>query len=235
MKTLLFKSAKSRFSKSDGSPVWQGIPQPGKPKTQADLYAESARQAHMDVADIAYVDQKMRGVLIAFLLDGYPVVLDWFGLNYAFTGPLDSADDDFDPNRNSIVVRAYSRPPLRDCHSEMKVRNVTSGLKASILSVTDNAAMEENVITVPSKVLVAGNNILVNIENQDEGCWLAKKNGDIIAAAQILANDASSLDLAFAELPPDGEYVLVVKARSGASTDYAPAIARRTVTVRSAA
>jgi len=43
MKTLLFKSAKSRFSKSDGSPVWQGIPQPGKPKTQATTYRKKWR------------------------------------------------------------------------------------------------------------------------------------------------------------------------------------------------
>ena len=34
------------------------------------------------------------------------------------------------------------------------------------------------------------------------------------------------------ELPPDGAYTLVVKARTGASTDLAPAVARRAVTVQ---
>ena len=40
------------------------------------------------------------------------------------------------------------------------------------------------------------------------------------------------MDLAFPELPPDGEYSLVIKARSGASADFAPAVAKRNVIVK---
>ena len=52
------------------------------------------------------------------------------------------------------------------------------------------------------------------------------------ATPAVLSNDASLLDLGFGELPPDGSYSLLVKARTGASTDFAPAVARRNVTVR---
>jgi hypothetical protein len=98
----------------------------------------------------------------------------------------------------------------------------------------DNVAMEEGVLTVPSKVLVAGNNILIDSTHDDEGVWLVDKNGDVVATPTVLSNDASLLDLGFGELPPNGSYALLVKARTGASTDFAPAVARRNVTVRKA-
>ena len=109
---------------------------------------------------------------------------------------------------------------------------MTGGLKASIGSVTDNVAGEVDTITVPSRVLVGGIDLLVNAENADEGVWLFGRDGEIAATPAILDNGNATIDLDFGELPPDGEYTLVVKARSGAPTDYAPATAKRTVTVR---
>ena len=79
---------------------------------------------------------------------------------------------------------------------------------------------------------MAGINILVDPANSDEGAWLMAKDGTVAATPTIVANDAATMDLSFATLPPDGEYTLVVKARSGAPTDFAPAVAHRNVTVK---
>ena len=108
---------------------------------------------------------------------------------------------------------------------------VTDGLRAAIQSVVDGTAQAECVITV-STVYVAGINILVDPANADEGAWLMAKDGAVAATPAIVANDAATMDLSFAALPPDGEYTLVIKARSGASTDFAPAVARRNVIVK---
>lgn len=234
MKELLFKSARSSFPKQDGSPVWLAILQLAGSKSQNELFAEVARQTHVEIADVAYIVSKVLAVIVRFLKEGYPVLLDWLAIVPAMTGGLDTIDDGFSRGRNAIVVRAHSRAPLRDCLSEFSARNVIAKLSAAILSVTDNVSMQECVITVANKILVAGDNLLINRENPDEGVFLAKRSGEIVATADILANDASSIDLSFPELPPDGEYTLIVKARSGASTDYAPAVARRNVTVHAA-
>lgn len=231
---MQYNTRKSAFTKEDGSPVWIGMIQPGPAKTQAELFAEASRRAHVDISDVAYIEHKLRETMEDYLKSGSPVLLDWLAVFPSMTGGFDSADGSFNRERNAIVVRAHTRPPMRDCLSGMSARNLTAKLKATILAVTDNVAMLENVLTVASKILVVGDNVLINRANPDEGAFLAKKNGEIVATAEILANDASSIDLSFQELPPDGEYVLVVKARNGASTDFEPAVARRNVTVRAA-
>ena len=234
MKELLYTTAKSTFTKVDGSVVWLAILQLGMNKTPEELYAEVARRAHLEISDVKYIVDKLLEVIVSFLKEGYPVLLDWLAIAPAMTGGLETADGQFSRDRNAIVIRTHSRPPLRDCMADYSARNLVEKLKATILSVMDNVAMQENLLTVASKILVVGNNMLINRENVDEGVTLTKKDGEIVATAEILANDSSTIDLAFPELPPDGEYVLVVKARSGATTDYAPAVARRNVTVRAA-
>jgi len=232
---MLFRTRKSSFAASDGTPVWQGYALLGDTVTPEQVAAEVAKEARLDITDVKYIHEKTGKVVKTFLQDGSNVNMDWVAFVITMTGALLSSDDGFDVDRNALVVRAHTRPPLRDCLAGVKLRNVTGGLRAAILSVMDNTAMEEGVITVPGKVLVAGSNILIDTVNADEGIWLTSKKGDVVATPEVLANDASMIDLAFAELPPDGEYVLVVKARSGASTDFAPAMARRIVNVRSAA
>ena len=234
MRTLLFKTWPSTITTDDGTTVWQGAPITGPAKSKAEVCAEVGEEIGRDPVDVAYVVDKVGNRVIKNAKDGKGSNLGWVGFAISMTGSLDSADADFDPDRNEIVVRAHARPPLSGCLAGMKARNVTTGLKAKIYTVSDASAKEDNVITVTSKVIVVGNNIQINVANPDEGCWLTKRNGDVVATPVILANDGSSLDLAFAELPPDGEYYLVVKARSGASTDFAPATVRRVVTVRSA-
>ena len=156
---------------------------------------------------------------------------DWVAFTISLTGAFDSLDDGFSLGRNALVVRAHCRPVLRDCLLGITPRNVTDGLRAAIQSVVDGTAQAECVITV-STVYVAGINILVDPANADEGAWLMAKDGAVAATPAIVANDAATMDLSFAALPPDGEYTLVIKARSGASTDFAPAVARRNVIVK---
>ena len=194
--------------------------------------AAVAEQTGQSVSDVMYTNTKTGEAVRALLRSGYNVSLDWIAFQIVMTGKFDSVDSQFSHDRNSLLVRTHARSFLRDCLRDVTPRNVTNGLRASIQSVIDSAAKVESVITTPT-VYVAGLNILVG-DASDEGVWLVAKDGAVAAVPSITANTESTMDLAFDELPQDGDYTLVVKARSGASTDFAPAVARRKVTVRSA-
>lgn len=214
-----------------GLPVgWIGQIVPNGTASSDEVAALVADQTRQSVSDVVYTNAKTGEAVRRLLRSGKCVNLDWVAFQIALTGAFERVDSGFDPDRNSLVVRAHARQFLRDCLADIVPRNATNGLKASIQSVIDSAAKAEGVITT-STVYVAGLNILVG-DAPDEGVWLMSKNGDIAATPEIAANDASTMDLSFGELPPDGNYVLVIKARSGASSDFAPAIAKRNVAVQ---
>ena len=206
----------------------------GRAATSEEVAAIVAGKLRLSPSDLQYIYVKTGETVREIVTNGRNVNLDWVAFTISLTGSFDKCDSPFTAGRNVLMVRAHARPSLRDCLAGVTPRNATGGLKAAILTVMDNVAMEEGVITVPSKVLVAGNNILIDPTHDDEGVWLVDKNGDVAATPTVLSNDASLLDLGFGELPPDGSYALLVKARTGASTDFAPAVARRNVTVRKA-
>ena len=232
MKTLMFKTRKAAGVTVSGEAYWIGRPilRPSVATGQiAKLVAESV---NLPVEHVLYVYRRTREVIVMMLQRGHNVNMEMVGYTINLTGTFGSKDGIFSKGDNMIQVSVYAKPIIRDCLADVAARNVTGGLKASIGSVTDNVAGEVDTITVPSRVLVGGVDLLVNAENADEGVWLFGRDGEIAATPAILDNGNATIDLDFGELPPDGEYTLVVKARSGAPTDYAPATAKRTVTVR---
>ena len=233
-KQMLFQTQKGIELIPGAASYWIGRMMSGRAATSEEVAAIVAGKLRLSPSDLQYIYVKTGETVREIVMNGRNVNLDWVAFTISLTGSFKKCDSPFTAGRNVLMVRAHARPVLRDCLAGVTPRNATGGLKAAILSVMDNVAMEEGVITVPSKVLVAGNNILIDSTHDDEGVWLVDKNGDVVATPTVLSNDASLLDLDFGELPPDGSYALLVKARTGASTDFAPAVARRNVTVRKA-
>ena len=220
MKTqMLYQTWKGTELVPGASPDWIGSIILDNTATCEEVAAAVAKKMRLAASDVLYIYVKTGEAVREILQTGRNVNLDWVAFTIALTGSFEKANSPFTPGQNALMVRAHARPALRDCLADVTPRNATGGLKAAILSV-------------PTKVLVAGTNILIDPTHEDEGCWLVAKNGDVAATPTVLANDASTLDLDFGELPPDGDYTLVVKARTGASTDLAPAVARRAVTVQ---
>lgn len=231
-KQMLFQTQKGIELIPGAASYWIGRMMSGRTATSEEVAAIVAGKLRLSPSDVQYLYVKTGETVREIVMNGRNVNLDWVAFTISLTGSFEKCDSPFAVGRNVLMVRAHARPVLRDCLVGVTPRNATGGLKAAILTVMDNVAMEEGVITVPSKVLVAGNNILIDPTHDDEGVWLVDKNGDVAATPAVLSNDASLLDLDFGELPPDGSYALLVKARTGASTDFAPAVARRNVTVR---
>lgn len=233
MKTqMIFQTRKGAELVPGAAPYWIGSVLLGSTATTEEVAAAVAGKMRLAASDVLYAYVKTGEAVREILQSGRNVNLDWVAFTISLTGSFEKANSPFTPGQNALMVRAHARSVLRDCLADVTPRNATGGLKAAILSVMDNVLMQEGIISVPSKVLVAGDDILIDPTHDDEGVWLVTKDGDVVATPTVLANDASTLDLDFGELPPDGAYTLVVKARTGASTDLAPAVARRAVTVQ---
>ena len=228
---ILYRTRKCTGIIPASEAAWLGQPLVNSTATAEDAAAIVAEQTRQMPSDALYSIVKTGEAVRTLLRRGQHVNLDWVAFTISLTGAFSNRDDGFTRGRNALLVRAHARPVLHDCLFDIEPRNSTGGLKASIQSVVDGAAQAEGVITV-STVYVAGINIFVDPANADEGAWLVARDGTVAATPTIVANDAATMDLAFAALPPDGEYTLVVKARSGAPTDFAPAVARRNVTVK---
>ena len=232
--SLLFKTHKVVNEAIAERPFWVASPILGASVEFGQVAQEVAQLRGIATEDVLCILRRTDNVVVEMLKSGRNVNLELVGFSINLKGKFDSKDDAFSPSRNVMEVSAYAKPILRDCLNGVSPRNVTSGLKASVLSVTDDHALVENVVTAASRVLVAGVDILIDAGNADEGVWVLDGDGEVAMTPTVLANTVGSLDLDFGTLPPDGDYTLVVKARSGASTDYAPATARKSFTVRRA-
>lgn len=228
----MFKTHKVENKAISEQPFWVASPILNASVPMGHVAQAVAESKGVSTEDVLYILRSTNNVVVEMLKSGRNVNLEIVGFSINLNGSFASKDDSFKASRNGLVVSAYAKPILRDCLKGVSLRNVSSGLKASIFSVTDDAAFEEGVVTVTSRVLVAGVDIFIDSANADEGVWILDGKGNEVATPTVLANTVGSLDLDLGELLPDGEYTLVVKARSGASTDYAPAMARRNFTIR---
>lgn len=231
-KPIMFYTRKCKGVAIGDTPTWQGFAYANGTASPEEVAAAVAEGTRQSVSDVMYTNTKTGEAIRTILRSGRNVSLDWVAFVIALTGSFERLDSDFDADRNSLVVRAHARPFLRDCLADIIPRNVTNGLVAAVQSVIDSTASAEGIIRT-SAVYVAGYNILVG-DAPDEGVWLVAKDGTIAATPAIVANNAATMNLEFAELPEDGTYTLLVKARSGASLDFAPATAKRVVTVNTA-
>lgn len=232
--TLMFKTHKVKNEAIAEQPFWVANPILGASVGIGQVAQAVAAEKGVLTEEILCVYRLTENKVAEMLRSGRNVNFELVGLSINLKGKFGSKDEAFDPARNVLEVSAYAKPILRDCLKGVSLRNVTSGLKASVFSVTDDTAFEEGVVTAASRVLVAGVDILITAGKPDEGVWVYDSEGELAVTPTVLANTVGSLDLDFGELPPDGEYSIVVKARSGASDDYAPATARKSFTVRRA-
>ena len=230
----LFTTVQCAGKTAGESPRWRGQLITIGSVGQAQVAADVADALGMDAINVLHVMRGTNKVILEHVRRGQTVNMELVGFNINLTGSFDGGDAPFDPERNALRVSAYAKTILRDCLKGVTPRNVTHGLKATIFSIQDNVAHEEGVITVASKILVAGTNIYMDAAAEDEWCGLFTKQGELAARANVLRNDSATADLSFDELPADGDYVLTIFARNGAPADRLPATARRIVKVRKA-
>lgn len=197
---------------------------------------------------IQYLLTHMWMKIISLLQEGCNVYLEGVRFSLQAKGTLPYANSEFDPERNSVVARATINEILRDA-PRTKKEPVESKAKTPLLkpintlplhigdrvnsigSVTDDKSWLVNVITSPSRILVGGVYLLVTPGQADEGVQFVSHKDGSVYVPKITANTTATIDLQLDELPPAGEYTLIVRSRSGADLSFAPNEARIVVTI----
>jgi hypothetical protein len=197
---------------------------------------------------IQYLLTHMWMKIISLLQEGCNVYLEGVRFTLQATGTLPYANSQFDPERNGVVARATISDILRDA-PRTKRAPVESRAKEPLLkpvntlaphtgkyiskigSVTDDKSWLVDVITVPSRILVAGVDLLITPDQPDEGVQFISHRDGSVYVPHVTANTIATIDLQLDELPPAGEYTLLVRSRSGAAMSLAPNEARYVVVI----
>ena len=236
--TWLFNPARVSGIAASEASEWYGKLLLGLGISEWQVAVDVANETGMTPYQVLHVFECRGKAIMTALKSGRNVNTPLVGYRINMTGGLERSDSEFDPALNALEVSAYAKPLLRDCLKREGIvpHNTVPHLTASLGSVMDSVAREEGVLTVPERGLGAGRNLLIG-NHPDEGLRLLTKKGELAATPTVLANDSGTIDFAlgdgFAALE-DGEYVLELSARNGASTDYAPAVTRKAVTIRKA-
>ena len=221
----------------EDAPSWYGTVQLGFPVDIAETAVDVAKDTGLSPYQVLHVYDRRDEAILRILRSGRNVSSPLVGYSINMTGSLPTSDADFDPSVNALEVSAYAKAPLRTCLGGIRPRNTVGHLSCSIGSIMDPVAREEGVLTTPDG-LMAGRSMMIDPRNDDEHLHLLYRNGQLAAVPLLTANHTGTIDFSLAESfgsLEDGEYIMELSARNGASTDYAPAVARKAVIIRKAA
>ncbi len=190
-------------------------------------------KTHQDKSLARYFVDSFIEELAQQMLAGNRVNLGQLATGFAIKGSFASADDRFDPKRHTLIATIKTLDPLRSALAEVTPENITVSLTCALYSLMDAVTKEFDVITGTNEQHIQGVNLGIDPENADEGVTLVDSEGNTVATATVTASDAQTITCTFPAVEA-GEYTLVVSARNGNRTSLAPAVARRSVTVKAA-
>ena len=246
--TVKFKTRHVGGHGKSAGDVWTAKILPNRIIYQKQLAAMLAETGGFPAETIQYLLTHMWLKIIALLQEGCNVYLEGVRFSLQATGTLPYANSEFDPERNRVVARATINEMLRDA-PRTKKGPAGSRAKAPLLkpintlprhtgkdisnisSVTDDKSWLVDVVTSPSRILVAGIDLLITPGQPDEGVQFVSHKDGSVYVPQITANTIDTIDLKLDELPPPGEYTLLVRSRSGASLSLAPNEARHVIII----
>lgn len=218
--------------------VYRGVVRHRDTVRGPELVASAAANNDIKESLLAYHCNVLVGELKAAILHGNRIELDDFmSIWLTATGTFESANAKWDTSANRVNVHCAAKGTFRDSVSGLTGRNVTEGNHAMVRRVLDTVSKIEGQITsgvAGMTVKVSGDNLLVTTGAPDEGVWLEKSDGTIVATGTVVASTQTTLDCTFDALPEDGAYRFCVAARGGLSMEYGVSKAFRNVTVKSA-
>jgi len=218
--------------------VYRGVVRHNDTVRGPELVASAAADNDIKESLLAYHSNVLVGELKSAILRGNRIELDDFmSIWLTASGTFESANAKWDASVNRVNVHCAAKGAFRDSVSGLTGRNVTEGNHAFIRRVLDSVSKIENQITrgaADMVVMVSGDNLLITAGATDEGVWLEKADGTIVATGTVTASTQTTLDCTFDALPEDGAYRLCIAARGGLSLEYGVSKAFRNVTVKTA-
>ena len=236
MKELKFKTVLSSFKKGE-QPCYRAVVNHNGTVYLDEIATNAAARVGMDAAVMKFNAELFFAQVAEELKNGNRVeVENLFSGGIAVTGTFAGANAPWDKSKNALVPYFYAKGDMREALDGSTAVNVTEGNHAQIKRVLDTVLKVDGVIANQPNVTVylSGTNLLLNTTASDEGVWLENKDGTVVATATVVGSTATTVDCAFATLPEDGDYKIVVATRGGLGPEFGVSIARKSVEVKSA-
>ena len=250
--SVKFKTRRVGGHGKGSSNAWTAKILPNRTVDQMELAALIEKENGLSATTVNHVLTCVWLKSMELLRKGCNVRLEGVRLSLQATGTLPYENSPFDPERNSVVVRAtttgtvrdaprtkqgsqeaYSAAPLLEPVNVLPPPPATTN--TSNFSVMDGSLRKNRIITVPSMIFVSGRYILMTPGMADEGVWFVSHVDGSTRQARILANTPVTIDMELDDLPPAGECTMLIRARNGDPVEYAPREIRCVVTISPAA
>ena len=233
MNKIQFKTVLSNLKKGE-KPCYRAIILTNGSVGLKALAQSIASKTGISLEVVKYVSELFLSEVIRQLQNGRRVeVEDLFSGSLTVTGLFEAQNTPWDKNKNSVAARFTSKGDMRKVFDGLEATNVTEGNRVVIRRVLDTILKENGKIQCGENVTVyvSGLNIAVDGTQEDEGCWLEKEDGTIVATSEFLASTQTTLDVKFATTPAPGKYNIVVASRGGLGPEFGVSTARRQVEV----
>ena len=158
---------------------------------------------------------------------------DLFSGYLSINGLFDAQNSPWDKSKHRVVPHFSAKGSMRKVFEGVEATNVTQGNHVTIRRVLDTVLKVNGKIMSGENVTVyiSGLNLAVDPAQEDEGCWLEKDDGTIVARSEVTGSTQTTLDCRFATVPAPGVYNIVVASRGGLGPEFGVSIARRSVEV----
>ncbi len=198
----------------------------------AAMAEELARTSQLGASTAHYYLSLVRDYILSSLAAGNRLDFGDFALELTFEGTLDGANAKFDPAKNSIGAALRLSKKAKARLATLKPQNATPVPEPEIASVVDSATRAQDTVTQGAKILLAGKNLLVDPERDDEGVELRDETtGETLCTGEVLKSSMTTLDCVFASPLANGRYRLAVRTRAAQSAKV-PSVATRAIAFR---
>lgn len=236
---IKFKTALTPFKVGGSKPCYRAIAQNNGTVTVDDIANAVQASYGIKAATVKYHIGLFEQEVIDALKNGKTVqVKNLFNAKTVVKGSFLSANDAWDPEKNKLVAKFSASGYLGSIYNNATARNVEESAKVYIRRVLDNVLKEPDKICLAENatLLLSGQGLDINPENDDEKAWIEDMDGVVVSILTVTAHTDTTLDAIIPNREDLEDLIgsnvrICVSSRGGLSTEYAPAIARRTITI----
>lgn len=218
MKEIEVKSIPSTFKKG-GKQCHQLFVKHSKPMQAAEFIARLAERLGKSKADARYINDIHGQVLSTSLAENKAVNTGTLRAFLTIGGSVSEPTAALTPEENPVYACILPLGELKEAVRDFVAVNVTETIEAILYTVQYEGSAATNTIEGNGTLISTGVGLKLT-DKADEGVWLEDADGIVVTEkATITKNDTNLIECSFADLPPAGNYRLVIATRDGGDAD----------------
>ena len=198
------------------------------------MAADMAASGRIAENEARYYCGMVRDYVVQAISEGKRLDFGAFSLKLGIKGTFAGANAPFDPEKNAVTLSLGLGAEMRKALESLRPVNATAGDRPAIQDLRCASVNKAMVLRMGEKILVSGDNLLLDTRRDDEGVWLKDADGERrLARDTVTSCTRTTLDCVFdgGEAIEPGQYRIIVATRSGDVSRSMPATAHRKVEV----